>query len=103
MFLVVLGALDIIVGVLLGIATGNPFLGSGFIFAFGVIWVLKGLFSVLSSVASGFYFDVMGVMDLVTGLFLLLSTNGIVFWFFLHLGILMVLKGLYSFIIGWIS
>ncbi len=103
MFLIVLGVLDIIVGVLLGLATGNPFIGSGIIFAFGVIWVLKGLFSLLSSISSGFYFDVMGIMDLFTGVFLLLSTNGIVFWFFLHLGILMVLKGLYSFVMGWIS
>lgn len=103
MFLVVLGALDIIAGVILGLATGNPFMGSGIIFGLGVLWLLKGLFSILTSVGSGFYFDILGVMDLFTGIFLLLSTNGIVFWFFLHLGILMVLKGLYSFIMGWIS
>jgi len=103
MFLVILGILDIIVGVVLGLATGNPFLGSSIVFGFGIIWILKGLFSIFSSMASGFYFDILGVMDLFTGIFLLLATNGIVFGFFLYLGILMVLKGLYSFVMGWIS
>jgi hypothetical protein len=46
---------------------------------------------------------VLGRLDLVVGVMLLLVNWGIVFPFFLYVGILLILKGIYSFFVGFVS
>ena len=103
MLIFILGILDMIAGGLLWMSLGGGFTGSSTIMIFAIIFILKGIFSILSGAASGFYFDVLGVMDLITGFFLLLSIWGITFGFFFYLAIAMIIKGLYSFGMGFAS
>lgn len=100
MILAVLGVMDVIIGGALWMASGNPFTGSAVIITLAILWVLKGIWSILSSVASGFLFDFMGVFDLVSGLFLTLSYFGMAFDFFFYMAAIMLVKGFWSFLIG---
>jgi hypothetical protein len=102
-FVGLLGILDIILGALLAASTFSDFAGSGWILAFGVIAIIKGIYSVLTAAGAGFFLDVLGWLDLVVGVMLLLVSGGTVFPFFLYVGILLILKGLYSFFVGFVS
>ena len=100
MLLFVLGILDIVIGGALWWASGGGLGGATIVIFLGAIWFLKGLWSILSAASAGFFFDILGVFDLVSGLFLSLAYFGLGFDFFIYMAILMVLKGLYSFIMG---
>jgi hypothetical protein len=100
MLLIILGILDIIIGIAVAVSTGIPLVASGVILTLGVIALLKGLYSVGTAAGAGFYFDVLGWLDLIACIFLFMSYWGWVFGFFLYAGILIVLKGLYSFAMG---
>ncbi|MBI4181889.1 MAG: hypothetical protein HY520_02895 [Candidatus Aenigmarchaeota archaeon] len=103
MIIALFGILDIIAGgaLLLGTILGLP--GSEFLFWFTILFFLKGLYSVGTALAAGFFMDFMGYLDLLGALFLLLLYWGIapgwVFW----IGLLILIKGVYSFIIAFIS
>lgn len=103
MFLVVLGILDIIFGILLGISGMIDFAGSFWVMVFGIVAILKGLYSLATAASSGFYFDVLGILDLLAGIFLLLTYGSIFFDFFVYFGIIMILKGLYSVGMGFVK
>jgi uncharacterized membrane protein HdeD (DUF308 family) len=98
MILIILGIFDIIMGVFL--ALSGPMKGIDIILWLGVIVLLKGIYSMLSNFASGFLLDLMGVLDLLCGIFLVMAFYGFYYHFFLYVGILMFLKGLYSVIMG---
>ena len=98
--LVILGILDIIIGIALAVSPGISLVASGVIMALGVIALLKGLYSVGTAAGAGFFLDIMGWLDLIAALFLFMSYWGWAFGFFLYAGILMVIKGLYSFAMG---
>jgi hypothetical protein len=100
MILAVLGILDLIGGILLGISGFVPYTGSDFVSAIGVILILKGIISYLSGAAKGFYLDFMGVLDAIAGIMLVLAATGFVVFFFTYIGILLALKGIYSVIMG---
>jgi hypothetical protein len=100
MLLVVLGILDLVIGALLVISPGGGLAGSGIVFIFAVIAIIKGIYSVLAGAGAGFYFDFLGWLDLFAGFLLLLAQWGTVFGFFLYAGILMVAKALYSIFAG---
>ncbi len=100
MFLAILGVLDIIGGVLLGLSGFIPYVGSGFVSAFGFILIIKGIISYISGAAKGFFLDFMGILDIIAGIMLILATWGFVVFFFPYIGILLALKGIYSVIIG---
>lgn len=102
-FLVILGILDLIVGVLLVVSPGGGLAGNGIVFIFAIIVLLKGLYSVLAAAGAGFFLDVMGWLDLITGFFLLLANWGFAYGFFLYVGIIMVLKAFYSIVVGLIG
>lgn len=63
---------------------------------FAYILLAKGILSVLGSLGSGYIFDWMGYLDIIVGIVLFLTTLKIYFTFFTILGILMLLKGIYS-------
>jgi hypothetical protein len=100
MFLAILGILDIIGGVLLGLSGFIPYMGSGFVSFFGIILIVKGIISWISGAVKGFFLDFMGVLDIIAGIMLILATYGFVLFFFPYIGILLALKGIYSFVIG---
>jgi hypothetical protein len=87
MLLIILSLVDIAVGISLIFPN---FLG----FYLGIIVLIKGISSVVGAFASGFYFDIMGAIDLIAGILLLLSFN--IPWFWL----LPIIKGLFSLIAG---
>ncbi len=99
----ILGVLDIIFGAVLAAATFAGLAGNGWVMIFGIVAIIKGIYSVLTAAGAGFYFDVLGWLDMAVGFMLLLVHWGIVFPFFLYIGIILVLKGLYSFFVGLIG
>lgn len=103
MFLVILGLVDIIVGIILGVSGFFDFVGISIIFIIGIIAVLKGIYSVVTALASGFYFDLLGVFDIISGILIYLAYSGIVYGFFVYIGIIMIIKGLYSLVMGFVS
>ncbi len=100
MFLAILGMLDILGGIILAISGFIPYTGSGFVFTLGIVFIMKGIFSYLTAAAKGFFLDLMGVLDLIAGIMLVLATWGILIFFFPYIGILLIIKGVYSFVMG---
>ena len=97
MLLFILGLVDIVVGVLLWFSSGSPLAASGLAITFGILWLLKGIYSIVAGASAGFYLDALGIFDLLSGIFLILSYLGLSWGFVLYLGILMIIKGVYSF------
>lgn len=62
----------------------------------GLFSLLKGGWSLMSSFSANYYFDWMGWLDLVTGACLLLTSFNIVFGFYSVVGLIQVMKGVYS-------
>ena len=87
MLMALLGFLDILAGISLIFPN---FLA----FYIGLMVLIKGVSSVIGSFAVGFFFDVMGFIDLVVGIVLLLGFSVPWLW------ILPMIKGIYSIIAG---
>ena len=102
MLLVILGLVDVIAGLILALFGLPVFPGNGVLFFLAIVMLVKGLVSFLMACANSFYFDVMGIMDMVAGVFLLLLFYGVGLFFYPYLGILMIIKGLYSSVV-WLS
>jgi hypothetical protein len=100
MLLAILGVLDLIGGILLALSGMIPYTGSAFVSTLGLVFILKGIISYLSGAASGFYLDFMGVLDTVAGIMLFLAASWLVLFFFPYIGVLLILKGLYSVVMG---
>ncbi len=98
MILIILGIIDIILGVFL--ALSGPMKGIDILLIIGIIAFLKGCYSLLTAFAAGFFLDFLGVLDLLTGIFLLMAFYGFWYHFFIYIGILMFIKGFYSIIMG---
>lgn len=63
-----------------------------------IFYLLKGIWSIVSSIASGFFYDWMGALDFITGIALMLIFYGTILDFFWIIGVAHILKGLYSLI-----
>jgi len=100
MFILIFAAIDLIIGVVLAASPYFNFFGNDFVFWLAVIGILKGLYSIVAALAAGFMYDVIGWFDLVGGFLLFLTTVGLVHYAFLYLGVVIVLKGIYSLMIG---
>ncbi|MBI4021627.1 MAG: hypothetical protein HY369_05270 [Candidatus Aenigmarchaeota archaeon] len=103
MIIAILGIIDLIAGGALILGPALALEGSSFLFYFMILFFLKAIYSILTAVAAGFYFDLLGYLDFIAAVFLLLLFWGIspawVFW----IGLLVIIKGIYSFVIGFIS
>jgi uncharacterized membrane protein HdeD (DUF308 family) len=62
--------------------------------------LIKGIWSLISNIAAKYYFDWMGVIDLLAGVTLFLISINTATWIFQVLGFLVVIKGLYSLILS---
>ena len=63
-----------------------------------IFYLLKGMWSLVSSLAAGYFYDWMGALDFIAGIALLLIFYGTVLNFFWIIGIAHILKGLYCLI-----
>jgi len=90
MIVAILGLFDIIAGIT--VLYSLKFL-TGYL---AYIVFFKGLISTVSSVATGHYFEWMGIVDLIAGTFLGLQSIGIHSGIFTTIGWLILLKGVYS-------
>jgi len=100
MLLTILGVLDVVIGAALWMSSGSPITGSTVILVLSLLWMFKGGWSILSSAAAGWFFDYMGIPDLIAGVLLMMSYLGISFGFFFYVALIMLAKGLWSFLIG---
>ena len=96
MILLILGLLDVVAGIALGLTRGFPMVNNPLLFYLGVFFILKGLYSLLAAAAAGYFVSVMSWFDLLAGVFHLWANTGAQYPFFLYLGVVMVIKGLYS-------
>lgn len=103
MIIAIFGILDLIAGGILMLGGSIEWAGSEFLFYFMILFALKALYSIFAAIAAGFYFDVMGYLDLAASIFMLLLFWDIAFGFVFWIGLLILLKGIYSLIIGFIS
>jgi hypothetical protein len=103
MFIIVFAVIDLILGVVLAASPYFDFTGNGIIFWLAVIGILKGLYSIIAALVGGFMYDVIGWFDLAGGILLWLTTMGLIHPAFLYIGIAILLKGIYSLMIGLIS
>ena len=91
MLLLILGLLDVIVG--LSILFKEIF--AGIVLALGFIALIKGIFSIIGGLMSKFFLDVLGWIDFIAGIILLLNFSIPFFW------LAVIAKGVYSIIMGW--
>jgi len=103
MIIAVLGILDMIAGGILMFSEWLDLAGSQILFYFTIILFLKALYSIGTAVGAGFYFDIMGWLDLVSSILLLLLYFGVSHGLFFWIGILILIKGIYSFVIAFIA
>ncbi len=105
MILAILGMFDIIAGIILAVGGLPQFPGNGFVITIAAVMLIKGGWSWLSNIADprGLNFDPMGILDIVTGLLLIFIFSGMFFFFFAYLGILLIIKGVYSFVVGLVN
>jgi hypothetical protein len=61
------------------------------------IMLLKGAFSILSSLGIGYWFDWMGAVDVISGVAILLFAFGLPASIFTNLAWIVIFKGIYSF------
>ena len=94
--LLILGILDLIAGAALALSGFVPLTAVGLVFAIGIILALKGGISYLMAAGNGFYFDFLGILDLLSGVFLILAFYGTALGFFLWFGVAMILKAMWS-------
>src|SRR4030042_5269255 len=91
--LLILAIFDIASGVLLYF---HPALVPKLFIYFAVVCLAKGGWSILSAFVSKFYFEFLGILDVIVGIFLLMLYKGISFSFFPMFGIIIILKGIWS-------
>lgn len=85
-----LGIADLIAAFLLV----NPGVFVTIAFIFGVLHLIKGISSIIGGLLSGFFFEFMGAIDLLTGLCLLFTFEIPYLW------IPLAIKGIYSVVTG---
>jgi len=88
----ILSAVDVVAGGFL--LVNAPVFANYFAF----IFLIKGLFSFLSSWSMRYFFDWMGIVDIVVGVVFGLMSFGLFFGFYSTVGWIVLLKGIYSII-----
>jgi len=67
-----------------------------FMFILGLILISKGIWSIISSLRAGFYFDFMGLIDIVAAVAILIVNLGIPLGFAWIIGIIIAIKATYT-------
>ncbi|MEM7815856.1 MAG: hypothetical protein QXN71_01920 [Candidatus Aenigmatarchaeota archaeon] len=95
-FLLILGILDLIAGISLAISGFVPLTAVSLILGIGIILTFKGIISYLLAAGNGFYFDILGILDIISGIFLIIAFYGTALGFAVWFGVAMILKALWS-------
>ena len=66
----------------------------------GILLLLKALMSLIPSIKTGFFLDVLGYIDMVGAIALILFHNHFSFGWYTLIGILLLAKGVFSFLIA---
>jgi uncharacterized membrane protein HdeD (DUF308 family) len=99
----VLGIFDIIAGIILAVGGLTVFPGNGLVITLAFIMIIKGIYSWISNLAAaegGLKIDPMGILDILAGIILVMIFSNMYFFFFAYLGIIEIIKGVYSFVVG---
>jgi hypothetical protein len=91
--LFILAIIDIFSGVLTYFHPG--FLVRPYLYL-AILCFIKGGWSFIAAVGSHFYFDILGFIDIIVGICLLLMYYNVTFPFSSTIGIIMILKGIWS-------
>ncbi len=105
MIISMLGLIDIMAGVIL-IIGGLPFFqGHGLVITLAAVLIIKGVFSWLSNLAAkdGLKIDPMGILDIFSGILLISIFSGFFLFFYAYFGVILVIIGVYSFVVGLIK
>ena len=100
MLLIILSIIDLVAGGLLAFSEVLPYTGSAFVGTVGAFMLAKGVWSVITAAAANFFMDFIGILDIACGLLLVVATTGFVMHFFVYFALALLLKGVYSLIIG---
>jgi len=103
MLLFILSILDLIAGLLVILSQNFLLTSNAFVFYFAIYSLGKGIVSLLTSIAVGYFFDWMGVIDVITGIALFMIHSGSQLGIFKTIGIIILIKGLYSLILSYAS
>jgi len=71
-------------------------LGADFVLWVAIIILVKGLYSLLTSISGGYFFDWMGYCDVAAGLVIFLAGAGVSYEFFALVGMVMLVKAFYT-------
>ncbi|MDD5181590.1 MAG: hypothetical protein PHC66_00260 [Candidatus Nanoarchaeia archaeon] len=93
----ILNALDVMAGITLIANIGFLLL------PLGLFHFVKGGWTLYTSFKQGFFFEVLGGIDFLGGICCILAYHGIIPVSFLVIGIIMVIKGVFCFMIGGFS
>ena len=93
--LLFLSLLDVLAGLAI-IYPGSFFFAEIILFYFALFQGGKGIWTVLTSFASGFYFELLGAIDVISGVALFAIYSGISFNLFWILGAVVLIKGAYG-------
>lgn len=92
----ILSILDLVAGLLVFSSySGLETLLGKVILYVSIFHLIKGAWSIVSSFVLGYIYDVLGWIDLLSGILIILALNGIVFHFAYIFAIIMIIKGLY--------
>ena len=103
MILWVLGIIDIIAGAALALGGFFSYVNNFMIGLLALILILKGIWSVGLAAANHFYFDLIGLLDLASGILLVVATFGFFMDLFSMVGIALILEGIYTVVVGIIA
>jgi uncharacterized membrane protein HdeD (DUF308 family) len=95
--LVLLGLIEIFAGLLIFFRSFPIF---EIFLWLGLVYVLKGIWSMASSAAARYYYDWMGAVDLLVAASLLLIYAGYTSGFFLIIALLAIAKGIYTVVLS---
>ena len=103
MIISVLGLIDILAGAILVIGGFSYFHGNGLVITVAAIMLIKGGWSWLTNLAAGkngLKLDPMGILDIISAFMLFLVFSDFFLFFFAYFGLMLIIKGIYSFVIG---
>jgi uncharacterized membrane protein HdeD (DUF308 family) len=100
MILAVLGIVDVIAGIMLSLGWLPYMQGNALVFVVAVIVMIKGAWSWIAALAASQKLDFLGILDLVVGIMLLSTSGGFFLFFFTYVGIIDIIKGIYSAFVG---
>ena len=92
-----LAAMDVLAGISI-LSPWLPFFGSFFYFYLALFHIVKGGWSMLTAFGSGFYYDLAGFIDLLSGVAMFIIYFEIAYSFFWVIGAAVLLKGVWSFV-----